>query len=98
MRLLLALVLAGCALPGGNQPDVTQRATREAVLVIPNWQPKELVSLYCERGQTACSRRYMASEWTALITVPEPEDFNDINGLALLGHECWHALGARHGR
>lgn len=97
MRFLLAAILAGCALPGGNQPDVTQRATREAVLIIPNWQPS--VGEFCGSGLFGCTRRYIAgNQWTALITVPEPEDFNDINGLAMLGHECWHALGARHGR
>lgn len=104
--LLLALV-AVCALfvacdnlSGGKavQPELTARATRDPVLMIPNWQPRERIGEFCPAGQLGCSgERYLADGvWTVTITVVEPRDFNDFNATESLGHECWHGFGAKH--
>lgn len=100
MRWLVFLLLAGCDnLSGGKdiQPELTQRATREAVLVIPNWQTAEGVTHFCGPNRRGCARRYMTDTgWAAIITAVEPKDFNDFNATETLGHECYHAFGAMH--
>lgn len=37
-------------------------------------------------------------EQTTTIYAVEPKDFDDSWGLHILGHEFWHALGAKHPR
>src|SRR5258706_15194413 len=97
----MACALVACDnLSGGKaiQPDLTARATRDPVLMIPNWQPDAAgVAVVCGPGVLACSHRYLADgQWTAVITAVEPRDFNDFNTIETLGHECWHGFGAKH--
>ncbi len=79
------------------QPEQTARATRESVLMIPNWQPRDKIADYCGPGHLGCTDRYMTDTgWVALVTAPEPSDFNDFNTTETLGHECYHGFGAKH--
>jgi predicted small secreted protein len=103
--LCLALVavcflLVACAnISGGKviQPELVTRASREPVLAIPNWQPRDRIGDYCPPGKLACTQRYMTDNgWVAFITAVEPNDFNDFNTTETLGHECWHGFGATH--
>lgn len=43
---------------------------------------------------TACAEFF--DDGSVLLTVPPIKDFNDVCGLANLGHEVLHALGADH--
>lgn len=100
IRLAILLFLAACDnISGGKaiQPDLTERATRDAVLMIPNWQPADRIQDYCGPNRLGCTQRYMTSTgWAAIVTAVEPKDFNDFNRTETLGHECWHGFGANH--
>lgn len=106
LRRALLAVLVGLCVPScdnvsggkGVQPQLLTRASREAVLMIPNWQlDAAAVAAICGPGLVACTRRLERNGMTvATITAVEPRDFNDFNALETLGHEAWHGFGATH--
>lgn len=103
MRLALLLVLVllmACgeqpAVRKAKQPDLLSRATRDRVVLHVYWGA-DGVRDNCASGQEACCRRRLiGEEWHAYLYAVEPWDFNDIDRLATLGHETWHAVGAEH--
>ena len=98
---ILCLLLSGCytitEYPS-PQPPLTVKSSIPEVTVKVNWvQSVDQISQACganNRLLYGCAYSYPGNRCE--IYVIEPRDFNDIALLAMLGHEFWHCLGARH--
>ena len=81
--------------------EVTRAAEDHGeVTVVWKFGPPEWVTRMCraqpwQKGVFGCSMRDTGSERCLVIAV-EPHDFKDFDRLAVLGHEAWHCMGARH--
>lgn len=105
---LAAAIVAGCASSGGFQyaRDVGSHAPmrmadgKGEVTVIWRFGTPEWVSMMCRNGSEklevhGCAMRDPGSDRCVMFLV-EPKDFQDRDRLAVIGHELWHCLGARH--
>lgn len=81
-----------------EQPKTLSKATMDRTSVEIHWV-KDVDALFEHCTQTpgivivACARREW---WTCQVWAVQPDDFNDVAKLAILGHEIWHCLGAQH--
>lgn len=93
--------LLGCAqLPAQQeQAKTTRQATRGTATIHVRWVRSKL------EAHKACSDAgaqgfnigcAFGTSDNCTIIMAQPADFNDIEGLTLLGHETWHCLGAKH--
>jgi hypothetical protein len=108
IALLAALLLPACATPDGFQyaREVGSRAAVEdaslAGDVVVAWRfgTPQWVAAMCggKPGQVSVHGCSMQDAGTGrcLIFVVAPHDFQDVERLAVLGHELWHCQGARH--
>jgi hypothetical protein len=70
------------------------------VTIVWRFGPPDWVTRMCraepkQKGVFGCSMRDAGSTRCLVIAV-EPHDFKDFDRLAVLGHEAWHCMGARH--
>ena len=106
MRILLALLLAGCAhtiTAYPEQPKQTHAVDQvEIVTLRLKWLPsvdaiQERCNPVARRIVYACAEVVKTTEGTLCwIYAMPPKDFNDLPLLALLGHEVMHCYMARH--
>jgi hypothetical protein len=107
---IVFLLLQGCSVLGrfDYARDVgSVRATRwahEKGQVAISWKlgSPEWVAIMCRPLGTAASITHGCAMLdddgeNCLIIAVEPENFQDRERLAVLGHEAWHCFGARHG-
>ena len=102
--------MAGCATTSSFQyardvgsRDVVRRAAPSGEVHV-TWRlgPAAWVSSICggdsvnEPTVHGCALRDDRSGECMLFLV-EADDFQDVQRLAVMGHELWHCLGARHG-
>lgn len=97
-RYLPLLLLLGCHSISQypTQPPTTSKAIFDQVNLKVNWVTNiDVIAKACESRNTTygCAVKNGSS---CVIYVVEPIDFNDVPKLAMLGHEVWHCLGARH--
>ena len=92
--LIAMTVLAGCAATG---PMVlTKDADRQLACVAVQWTPKEQIAGYCGRDNVYGLPNQACLVDGYRIVSPKPRDWNDEAAMVSLGHELYHALGARH--
>ena len=106
MRILLALLLAGCAhtiTAYPEQPKQTHAVDQvEIVTLRLKWLPsvdaiQERCNPVARRIVYACAEVVKTTEGTLCwIYAMPPKDFNDTVRLALIGHELAHCYMARH--
>lgn len=100
LLLILCLLLSGChtisAYPVG-QPDLVTKSSLTEVRVSVNWvKSVDQLNSLCRVPDKIVYGCAFSYENYCKIHVIEPRDFDDIALLAMLGHEFWHCLGARH--
>lgn len=107
MRLLLALLLAGCtasfdyARDVDARPMVSRGATQGEVTIIWRMGDAEYVNRMCNwrphlGGMTHGCAILDEKAGRCAMFVQQPRDFQDMERLALLAHEVWHCMGAKH--
>lgn len=99
MRWLLALLLLCACDPGPGKHYWESRPAPREGRVILTWKATDHESIpgYCggREEALACAVTMAGSEVCTIYFVP-PKDFNDRDGLLILGHEAWHCMGAKH--
>lgn len=72
-------------------------ATHTEVTVKVYFGTQEEISTLCQLYDFGHNRTGITSCYYAgTIYAVQPENFNDTDRLMILGHEFWHALGAKH--
>lgn len=80
----------------------TQQPNRDRVIVYVEFVSDiDEISKFCPELEGAlygCARSEQIGpdEWVCRVKVQKPADFNDHPRLAVLGHEAYHCLGAKH--
>ncbi len=92
--LLAITVLAGCAT--GGPMKLTHDADRQLACVAVQWTPREQIVNYCGRDNVYGLPNQACLVDGYRIVSPKPRDWNDETAMISLGHELYHALGARH--
>ena len=103
-RLLLAgvaVLLSTFAVASNQYPDKAS-STRTTVTVHIVWLPHfKATNYWCSflSGSLIPTDGTIVGCYdpsTSTIYAVEPQNFNDLTRLEILGHEFWHALGAMH--
>lgn len=99
---ILCLLLTGChtisAYPVG-QPELINKSSLTEVTVAVKWvKTVDQLNSVCGSPNRLTYGCAISLGNHCTIHVIEPRDFNDVPLLAMLGHEFWHCLGARHAR
>lgn len=95
ISLALTPILANAA----EQAALIQRATVKQTTVYIRWvnTKAEANRICASKGAPeysgACA--YGTTDSCNIVAI-QPKDFNDTAALAVLGHEFWHCLGAKH--
>lgn len=79
-----------------EQRKITSRSTIDQINLRVIWTTNiDEIAKACgsKRVTYGCA---IAINNSCVIYVVEPIDFNDTPKLAMLGHEVWHCLGAKH--
>ena len=107
---LLALLLSGCSVLPTPSVKVESASGTRSLITVKFAEPAEVHTL-CENLANEIATTgaffgyYKACAFVRStehgithceIIATEPKDFEDVNGLALLGHEVWHCFGAKH--
>ena len=92
--LLAVAVLTGCASVGPMA--LTRDADREMACVAVQWTPRDQIVNYCGRDNIYGLPNQACLMDGYRIVSPKPRDWNDETAMISLGHELYHALGARH--
>lgn len=86
--------------PEPVKPDVVEGngPTQARVIVHVTWASPEDIDAVMPGKLAFCKgpEKMSDGEWHAWITAPLPAGFNDHSRMETLGHEFFHALGARH--
>lgn len=100
ISLFICLFASACI---AVQPDLIHKSNRDVTTVHMRWM-KSFIEV-----NNACNK-YVSMPMLSIlgctvfdgydgsitIIAVEPDDFNDHTKLEILGHEFWHALGAKH--
>lgn len=78
-----------------QQPPLINPATLDRVILHVTWV-KSLDELPYPNTTGHTHIEKIGDDWHAYVMCMQPTDFNDLDRLETLGHECWHALGAMH--
>lgn len=89
MRVLLPVVLSGCAQYGPflDGPD------RMSFCTTVEWLSREKIKRVCPQGSHSCAT--VGLEMNRIYAV-RPESWDDSPVIQLLGHEVLHNMGATH--
>lgn len=82
----------------GQYPD-SAKSTKTTVTVHVVWLPSfKAVDAFCSLDMPKGDGKIVGCFDPKVNTIyaVEPKNFNDAVRLEILGHEFWHALGARH--
>ena len=83
-----------------EQPPLVNRATLDRVVLHVTWVTSvdDLPKGANGAPLTGFTRgpELIGDDYHAYITCVQPVDFNDFDRIESFGHECWHAMGARH--
>lgn len=92
---LFLVVVSACN--AAQYPDHAQ-STETVTNVRVVWLDPALVDKACRSKDAPDDEVYLGcyDPSTHTIYAPEPRSFNDRWRLSILGHEFWHALGAKH--
>jgi hypothetical protein len=94
----LCLALSGCAVaPTGSSPmQLTRDTDKQMACVAVQWTPREEIANYCGRDPVygLSNQACLMNGYT--IVSRKPKDWNDEAAMISLGHELYHALGAKH--
>ena len=91
--LALALV-GGCALPGPL--PMTRDADRQSACVSVRWSTPAQIIAACGLDPVSGRPNQACYLDGSIIVAPKPAGWGDEAALLSLGHELFHALGARH--
>jgi hypothetical protein len=97
--LSFSIALAPILVNAAEQATLTQRATVKQTTVYVQWvrNKAEGNRICASKGAPeysgACA--YGTTDSCNIVAI-QPRDFNDTEALAVLGHEFWHCLGAKH--
>lgn len=95
----ISLALSPILVSAAEQAALTQRATVKTTTVYIQWVRNKAegnrvcVSKGAPEYSGACA--YGTTDSCNIVAI-QPKDFNDTEALAVLGHEFWHCLGAKH--
>ncbi len=75
---------------------LTKDADRQLACVAGQWSPKEQIAGYCGRDNVYGLPNQACLVDGYMIISRKPQGWNDEAAMVSLGHELYHALGARH--
>jgi len=75
---------------------LTKDADRQLACVAVQWTPKEQIAGYCGRDNVYGLPNQACLVDGYMIISRKPTNWNDEAAMVSLGHELYHALGARH--
>lgn len=84
------------------QPALVHKATTNYAYTAMVWLDDiDAMPAKCKKSgavRYACAESvFVNGIGSCTIWAVQPKDFNDVPGLAYLGHEFWHCMGANHG-
>jgi hypothetical protein len=103
--IVLALALVGCQKAPSDRYETVNQARWKTVTIEMHWGAKEDITSVCQslgasdspsNIYNGCARSKPDDVNICEIYATQPNKFDDTADLAVLGHEVWHCLGAKH--
>lgn len=105
LPLLASVLLTGCysitKYPDLELPTITKSTTTTVKVYVQWHESVDSITKACSDNKNiliyGCAVSFTSKENSiCIIHAMEPKNFSDAPKLAILGHEFWHCLGARH--